>query len=84
MIIAAITSTRTHAALPCKLLVERASPEGRSAGLELDSVVDRQTLATLPKDEVVRRLGKFPDDFMRRADQALADAIGLPLPSRRG
>ena len=83
VIIAAITGTRAHARLPSKLAVEQASPEGRSAGLKLDSVVDCQTLATLPKDEIVRRLGKFPDDFMRRADQALADALGLPTPARR-
>ena len=83
VIIAAITGMRTHARLPSKLAVEQASPEGRSAGLKLDSVVDCQTLATLPKDEIVRRLGKFPDDFMRRADQALADALGLPTPARR-
>ena len=83
VIIAAITGMRTHARLPSKLAVEKASPEGRSAGLKLDSVVDCQTLATLPKDEIARRLGKFPDDFMRRADQALADALGLPTPARR-
>lgn len=83
VIIAAITSTRAHSRLPCKLLVEKASPEGRSAGLKLDSVVDCQTLATVPKDELVRRLGKLPDDFMWRADQALADALGLRSPERR-
>ena len=78
VIIAAITSTRAHSRLPCKLPVEKASAEGQSAGLKLDSVVDCQTLATVPKEELVRRLGHFPSEFMRRTDHALADALGLP------
>lgn len=78
VIIAAITSARTHARLPCKLPVEKDSLDGRRAGLRLDSTVDCQTLATIPTDEVVRRLGRFPPEFMRRADRALGDALGLP------
>lgn len=80
VILAAITTSRAHARLPCKLLVEKTSPEGERAGLKLDSVIDCQTLVTVPKDEVVRRLGHFPADFMRRADEALADALGLRAP----
>jgi mRNA-degrading endonuclease toxin of MazEF toxin-antitoxin module len=40
--------------------------------------VDCQTLATLPHEEIVHRLGKFPPDFMGRLDRALQDALGLP------
>lgn len=77
LIIAAITSTRAHEHLPCKFPVAKNSPEGREAGLRLDSVVDCQTLATVPRDEIVRRLGQFPPETMRRIDHALADALGL-------
>ncbi|MBI2455010.1 MAG: type II toxin-antitoxin system PemK/MazF family toxin [candidate division NC10 bacterium] len=63
--------------LPCKLPVGKDSPEGREAGLRLDSVVDCQTLATVPREEIVRRLGRFPAEIMRRVDQALRDALGL-------
>ena len=45
VIIAAITSTRTQANLPCKVTVRKDSPSGRTAGLRLDSVVDCQTMA---------------------------------------
>lgn len=78
VIIAAITTARSHAQLPSKVAVAKDSPEGREAGLRLDSVVDCQTLATIPRDEIVHRLGKFPPDLMRRLDQALQDALGLP------
>ena len=73
----ALTSTRAHEHLPCKLPVAKDSPEGREAGLRLDSIVDCQTLATVPREEIVRRLGRFPSETMRRVDQALQDALGL-------
>jgi mRNA-degrading endonuclease toxin of MazEF toxin-antitoxin module len=79
VVIAAITSTRTHTRLPCKLLVERDSPDGRQAGLRLDSVVDCQTLATVPKEELVRTLGRFSAGLMGQVDGALADALGLAV-----
>lgn len=77
VIIAAITSTRAHEQLPCKVPVAKDTPEGREAGLKLDSVVDCQTLATVPREEIVRRLGRFSPELMRRIDHALEDALGL-------
>jgi len=76
IIIAAITSTRAHEHFPCKLPVSKDSLEGREAGLKIDSVVDCQTLATVPRDEIVRRLGRFPPELMRQIDHALGDALG--------
>ena len=76
-IIAAITTSRAHEHLPCKLAVAKDSPEGRAAGLRLDSVVDCQTLVTLPRDEIVQRLGTFPAELMHQIDDALRDALGL-------
>ncbi len=81
VIIAAITSSRAHERLPCKVPVAKDSPEGREAGLKLDSVVDCQTLATVPREEIVRHLGRFPAELMRRIDHALQDALGLPTSS---
>ncbi len=78
VIIAAITSTRSHEHLPSKVFVPKDSPAGRRAGLRLDSVVDCQTLATIPKEEIVRRLGRFPPDLMRQIDSGLQDALDLP------
>ncbi len=78
VIIAAITSSRTHARLPCKVAVDRESVEGRLAGLRLDSLIDCQTLATIPNTEIVRRLGTFSTTLMARVDGALKDALGMP------
>ena len=76
-IIAAITSTATGTALPCKVPLAHRSPEGRQAGIRLDSVVDCQTLATVPREEIVARLGDFPQNVMARVDSALKEALGL-------
>jgi mRNA interferase MazF len=84
VIIAAITSSRGHAHLPCKIPVAQDSPGGREAGLRLDSVVDCQTPATVPRDEIVHRLGRFPPDTMRLIDQGLTDALGLTSVPLRG
>lgn len=82
LIIAAITSTPAKHALPCKVPVAKDSLEGRQAGLRLDSVVDCQTLATVPREEIVTRLGTLPPRVMRRVDEALKDALGLAAATR--
>lgn len=77
VIIAAITTTSARQELSCKVAVTKDSPEGREGGLRLDSVVDCQTLATVPREEIVRRLGTFSQEIMRRIDHALEDALEL-------
>lgn len=77
VIIAAITSHQRGQTLPCKVAVAQHSPEGRQAGLRLDSVVDCQTLATVPREEIAERLGTLPVRTMQRVDGALRDALGL-------
>ena len=77
MIIAAVTSTRAHRELPAKVVVAKDSPEGQGAGLRLDSVIDCQTLVTIPRDAIVTRLGRFASDTMGQVDRALASALGL-------
>lgn len=79
VILAAITSTRVHKDLPCKVPVAKDSPAGRAASLRIDSVVDCQTIVTVPRGEIVRRLGAFPADTMRKVGSALQDALGLTV-----
>lgn len=79
VILAAITSTSRHRELPSKVVVGKDTPEGRDAGLRLDSVVDCQTLVTVPREEIESRLGRFPPATMERVDRALKDSLGLSL-----
>jgi mRNA-degrading endonuclease toxin of MazEF toxin-antitoxin module len=43
----------------------------------LDSVVDCRTIVTVPREEILSRLGRFPAQTMERVDRALEDALGL-------
>ncbi|MGD0993252.1 MAG: type II toxin-antitoxin system PemK/MazF family toxin [Gemmatimonadales bacterium] len=76
VIIAAIT-TAVKQPLPCKVPVAHRSAEGRRAGVRLDSTVDCQTIATVPSDEIVSRIGTLTPELMLRVDEALKDALGL-------
>lgn len=76
-ILAPITGKARARPLPCKVDVARASPAGRSAGLRTDSVVDCQTLVTIPRDEIEKVIGAFPASFLEKIDAALRDALGI-------
>ena len=82
IVIAAITSSLGHKELPSKVFVRKNTVAGRQGGLRLDSVVDCQTLATVPRAEIVRRLGTLPPETMRQIDRALMDALALLTGSR--
>lgn len=81
VILAAITSSHKGRELPCKVTISRDSPQGQSAGLRTDSVVDCQTLLTLPRSELVARLGSFLPETLKQIDRALEDALALPGPT---
>jgi len=77
LILAAITSSKAHQRLPCKVPVAKNNPAGRQAGIKMDSVVDCQTLVTIPREIVTRKIGSLPKGIMRKIDKALKDALGL-------
>ncbi|HUU03158.1 MAG TPA: type II toxin-antitoxin system PemK/MazF family toxin [Myxococcota bacterium] len=77
VILAAITSSRAHHRLPSKVPVTRDSPEGQKAGILMDSVVDCQTLVTIPTGVIIKKLGSLPEGFMHNIDAALKDALGI-------
>jgi len=77
IILAAITSSKAHQRLPCKVPVAKNSPAGRQAGIKFDSVVDCQTLVTIPREVITKKLGSLPKGVIREVDAALHDALGL-------
>ena len=77
-----LTSNTTRAARePTQVVVMMNTPEGGSAGLRLDSVIDCTVIATIPKTLLVNKIGVFPQEVMERIDQCLmiAMAIGRPI-----
>jgi mRNA interferase MazF len=77
LILAAVTSSLKGRDLPSKVFVARDSVEGREAGLRTDSVVDCQTLVTLPRSEIVACLGRLSTRLLSAVDHALRDSLGL-------
>jgi mRNA-degrading endonuclease toxin of MazEF toxin-antitoxin module len=57
------------------------TPEGQAGGLRLDSVIDCTVIATIPKTQLVSKIGSFPQEVMELVDQRLmiAMSIGRPL-----
>lgn len=71
---AIVAAVRENA--PKGLPVHVPVPKG-AGGLAHDSVVDCGFLATIPKDVLVRRLGRLSAEHLRRIDEALRQSLGL-------
>ncbi len=77
-ILAQITTNLRRAAEPTHLLIAHATVEGQQAGLLHDSVVSCNNLATVHEDRIDRVIGHLPEAVMRRIDECLKAALGLP------
>jgi mRNA interferase MazF len=74
VIVAAITARPPRRPYPVNVGV----PTGLGTGLDRESTVLCSQLLTVSKDRLERYVGSLPPDVMRRVDDALAVALGLP------
>jgi mRNA interferase MazF len=77
-IIAAITSNTSHVGEPTQLLIDLATPDGAASGLLHSSAVRCERLHSIPQADVRRIIGKLSDALMRRIDDCLKAALGMP------
>jgi len=77
LIVAAISSQLPARQYPTNVIVRHDAPEAEGAGLDRDSVVQAEVILTVPKANVVRRLGRFNDTAMRAVDACLRVSLGL-------
>jgi mRNA interferase MazF len=77
-IVARITTNLRRAGDPSHLLIDPDAPEGEAAGLLHESVVSCINLATVHQDRIQRVIGHLPASVMRRLDDCLKAALGLP------
>lgn len=76
-----LTSNVTRATRePTQVVVEMNSPEGRSGGIRLDSVIDCTVIATIPKTLLVNKIGVFPNEVMEHVDMCLMIALSIGRP----
>jgi mRNA interferase MazF len=77
-IIAAITSNTSRVHEPTQLLIEVATPEGAASGVLHDSAVRCERLHAIPQGDVRRVIGRLSDAVMRKIDDCLKAALGVP------
>lgn len=58
-------------------------PLGAAEGLDRDCVVNADTLRTVPKRWLLRRLGEIAPEKRPHVDEAIRFALGLPPEARR-
>jgi len=74
-IIAMISSNLARRGHPSRLFIRTASPEGKAAGLRLDSVLMTDNLATVLEAEIDSILGRMTE--MSAVDSVLKHTMGL-------
>jgi mRNA interferase MazF len=79
VIVAMISSSMPAKRYPMHYPIPYPSPLAHSAGLKHASVVKMETIITLPRRAVLRRLGTLPREAVRETDEALAFSLGLRL-----
>src|SRR5262249_11870520 len=73
-----LITTNTSRRGPFDLLVETLHPEFTVAGLRFDSAVRIDKIFTLSKKLVVRTIGRFGPELVRRVDKQLRLFLELP------
>src|SRR5947209_1877295 len=75
-IVAMITSNMARAGHPSRVTLKQNSPQGKQAGILMDSVIMTDNLATLRETEIDRALGTWPE--MNEINAALRHTLELP------
>jgi mRNA interferase MazF len=78
IIVAQVTKNLIMASDPACLFIYLNSSEGRATGLVRDSVVSCLALVTVYTDTVAQGLGTLSPAMMRKLDDCLRVALGLP------
>ncbi len=81
VIVALISSSVPPKRYPMHYPIAYPSPVAKAAGLKTASVIKMETIVTLPKRAILRRLGSLPGEAAREADDALAFSLDLRLAS---
>lgn len=79
VIVALISASVPERRYPMHYQITSPSPAATAAGLKRTSVVKLETIVTLPKRAILRRLGSLPKHALREADEALAFSLDLRL-----
>ncbi|MFH1636341.1 MAG: type II toxin-antitoxin system PemK/MazF family toxin [Chloroflexota bacterium] len=77
LIVAAISSHLPRREYPTNMILREGSPEAQGSGLDRDSVIQAEVILTIPKTNVVKKVGRFKDATMRHVDQCVQVSLGM-------
>ena len=77
-IIAQITTNISRSHEATQLLLDERHPDWSQSGLRAASVVNASSLVTIPKADLVRKIGELSDRTMQVINECLRVALGLP------
>jgi mRNA interferase MazF len=77
-ILALITSSgRRRVSAVTQLVIQASSPEGRAAGLRIDSLIQCENLLTYDQSLILRHMGSLPDSVMQQVDACLKETLDI-------
>jgi mRNA interferase MazF len=77
-IVAQITTNVARAQEATQLLIDHNHPDWSQSGLRAASVVNASSLVTVPKTDLVRKIGELSAQTMQNVDACLKAAMGIP------
>lgn len=77
LIVVAITSNLAHATDPASVLIDVATPDGKSTGLRQDSVISCINLATISDTLAARKIGHLSPTLLQKLNDALKVALNV-------
>lgn len=79
IILALISSSKPSQVYPMHYHIPKDSNMAKEAGLEIDSFVKAETIITLPKKAILKKVGHLPSQAMKEVNKALAISLDLKL-----
>ena len=78
VVVAEVTKNLTMKGDPACLFIDVSTPEGKTTGLLMDSIVSSLVLDTVYTDTVAQVLGSLSPTLLRQLDDCLKVGLGLP------
>ena len=78
LIVASISSQLPSREYPTNVILRSGTPEAEGSGLDRDSVIQAEIILTIPKANVVKKLGGINEKTTARVNQAVKISLALP------
>ena len=77
-VVAQVTGNLSDKGDPACYFLDASSPEGKAAGIKLDSLVSCYLLNLINEDRLTEKIGQLPAETMDKISDCLKSALGIP------